>query len=192
MAQVTRLVPIIRKWEGGFVNDPADSGGATNMGVTIGVWKAIGYDKDSDGDIDIEDLRKLTVEDFTNVLKVQYWDRWRADRIFNQSIANILVDWVWCSGKWGIMIPQRLMKLKEDGLVGEKTLQALNSADSQSMHANIVVERQKFIAGIVKTSIAKFEAKVKRKATEKELLKYTSKRFEQGWKNRLADFKFEA
>ena len=48
MANVNQLAPFILKWEGGFVNDPADLGGATNMGVTIGTWKSCGYDKDGD------------------------------------------------------------------------------------------------------------------------------------------------
>jgi hypothetical protein len=34
-----------------------------------------------------------------------YWDKWKADKIENQSIANLLVDWVWTSGKWGIIFP---------------------------------------------------------------------------------------
>ena len=33
MADVRKLAPFILKWEGGFVNDPDDLGGATNMGV---------------------------------------------------------------------------------------------------------------------------------------------------------------
>ena len=33
MANVNQLAPFILKWEGGFVNDPADLGGATNMDV---------------------------------------------------------------------------------------------------------------------------------------------------------------
>ena len=53
MANVYKLAPWILKWEGGFVNDPDDLGGATNMGVTIGTWKSCGYDKDGDGDIDV-------------------------------------------------------------------------------------------------------------------------------------------
>ena len=85
MANVNKLAPWILKWEGGWVNDPDDLGGATNMGVTIGTWRACGYDKDGDGDIDVDDLRLLTREDVVNrILKPHYWDRWKADRIESQ------------------------------------------------------------------------------------------------------------
>ena len=57
MAKVELLAPKILQWEGGFVNDPTDHGGATNMGVTIATWKQVGYDKDGDGDIDVDDIR---------------------------------------------------------------------------------------------------------------------------------------
>jgi hypothetical protein len=49
MADLKIFLPKILKWEGGFVNDPADPGGATNMGVTISTWRQVGYDKTGDG-----------------------------------------------------------------------------------------------------------------------------------------------
>ena len=41
MAKVEILLPFILKWEGGFVNDPADAGDATNKGVTIATWRNV-------------------------------------------------------------------------------------------------------------------------------------------------------
>lgn len=170
MAQIENLVPKIAKWEGGYVNDPTDKGGATNMGITIGTWKQVGYDKDSDGDIDIADIKLLTKDDFKAVLK-QYWNRWQADKIINQSVAEILVDWVWGSGKWGVIIPQRLLNVIADGNVGPVTIASLNKANQKQIFDLIFEARVKFLNDIVKSNPSQ-------------------KRFIKGWLNRLNDFKF--
>lgn len=170
MAKIENLSPIVAKWEAGFVNDKTDKGGATNMGITIGTWKQIGYDKDGDGDIDVQDIRKLDSRDFACVLKV-YWNRWQANRIINQSVANILVDWVFTSGAWGVKIPQRILKLKEDGVVGNQTLTAINLANQKTLFDAIFEARKKFFNDIVKNNPEQ-------------------KRFIKGWLNRLNDFKY--
>jgi len=171
MAKIELLTPLILKWEGGFVNDPLDRGGATNMGVTLSTWRSVGYDKDGDGDIDATDMKLLTKEDFNVVLR-QYWNRWKADQIKNQSIANILVDWVWGSGKWGITIPQRIIGVPQDGVVGPATIAAINGASSpKALFVVIYNARLKFLEDIVARNPSQ-------------------SRFIKGWKNRLADFKY--
>lgn len=167
MAQIEKLAPFIFKWEGGFVNDPLDRGGATNMGVTIAVWKSQGYDKDGDGDIDVQDLKKITKEDATKIMKKSYWDRWRADEIKSQAVANTLVDWVWGSGVHGIKIPQRLLGVPADGIVGPKTIAAINNAPSDFLD-RLYKERKDFLDRIVKANP-------------------TQKRFIKGWLNRMND-----
>ena len=172
MANVNNLAPYILKWEGGYVNDPYDKGGATNMGVTIGTWKQVGYDKDGDGDIDVNDLKLLTKDDVVNrVLKPHYWDRWKADQIQSQSIANILVDWLWGSGKWGVIIPQRILGVEADGIVGPKTISAINSRDPLILFREIYDARVKYIDDICKATP-------------------TNERFRRGWMNRLNDLKY--
>ena len=102
------------------------------MGVTIATWRKVGYDKDGDGDIDVDDLMLLTTSDVENrVLKPHYWDRCKADTIKSQDVANILVDWVWASGAWGIKYTQQILGVGMDGIVGPKTIEAINSADPE-------------------------------------------------------------
>lgn len=55
-----------------------------------------------------------------------YWNHWEANEINNQSITNILVDWVWASGVHKIKISRRILSIKDDEIVGIKTLSALN------------------------------------------------------------------
>lgn len=172
MADVNKLAPYILKWEGGFVDHKADKGGATNMGVTIGTWRQNGYDKDGDGDIDVADLKLLTKQDVINrILKPHYWDRWKADQIVSQPIANILVDWVWGSGKWGIIIPQRLLGVEADGIVGQQTITAVNKQSPADLFARIKTARLTFLNDIVKNN-----------PSQRVFLK--------GWINRLNDLKF--
>ena len=172
MADVNKIVPFILKWEGGFVNDPDDLGGATNKGVTIGTYEAYcrkkGYPKPT-----IERLKNLTQEQWKDILKTMYWDKWKADEIENQSVANILVDWVWASGKHGIVRPQIILGVVADGIVGNKTLEAVNSyPDQKKLFDLIKADRIQFIKEIVE----------KRPA---------NKRFEKGWLNRINSLKYE-
>ena len=207
MANVEKLVPFILKWESGttdkkltgeqlfekarktgFANDKDDNGGATMCGVTYNTYKAYckkkGYPVPT-----VERLKNISYKDWLAILKTMYWNRWKADQIQSQSIANLLVDWVWASGIHGIKKPQALLGVKADGIVGNKTLSAVNFADPDQLFEAIFKERVKFINGIVSRSVVAYEKKIGRKATEKELLKYTQKRFLSGWMNRLNDIK---
>ena len=166
MACIENYLPILLSLEGGFVNDPGDPGGATNMGVTLGAWRQMGFDKDGDGDIGVEDIRLLTTKDVEGLLKVHYWDRWRGDDIRDQKLANMLVDWLWCSGKWGIIIPQRLLQVPPDGIAGSQTLSALNKADPEKLLIKVYNARLAFIRDLVRKDPSR-------------------KRFERGWIKRV-------
>lgn len=220
MAKIELYIPKLLKYEGGFVEDPTDKGGATNKGVTLATWKKVGYDKDGDKDIDRDDVKLISIEDATMVCKKNFWDRWRADEIINQSVAETLVEWVWGSGAWGIKLPQRLLGLKEDGSVGPITLAAVNNHNQAQLHEKIRLAKISFIDGIVNNSVTDLYNSLKSfkagtfdqskssyhinvikglaskytannfTVEEKDLLTYTQKRFMNGWKRRINEFIF--
>lgn len=149
MAKIDSIAKFILSFEGGFVNDPVDRGGATNKGVTIATWRMQGYDKDGDGDIDVDDLKLISDADAIEVMRRCFWKRWRADEIKNQNLANILVDWIFCSGTPSITITQAMLGLKADGIVGKKTLAALNRQDPLAFFNRLKARRKQFYERIV-------------------------------------------
>ena len=60
----------ILKHEGGFVNDPIDLGGMTNLGVTKRVWEEfVGHP------VSEADMRALSPKKVGKLYKQRYWDR---------------------------------------------------------------------------------------------------------------------
>ena len=132
MADISQYIPFLRRWEGGFVNHAADRGGPTNQGVTLRTWQQVGVDKDGNGIINTDDLLRMSTHDLVErVLRPHFWNRWQADRIRTQAIAEVLVDWMWMCGPYSIRLAQKELKVKMDGIVGNKTLSAINTYGNQ-------------------------------------------------------------
>ena len=91
MADFNQFLPILLRNEGGWVDDPADPGGATNKGITLRTFK-IYAQKILNVEPSLQNLRKLTNEQAGKIYKTEYWDAIRADDISNQFLANILCD----------------------------------------------------------------------------------------------------
>lgn len=174
MANINVLAPFILSWEGGFVNDKYDHGGATNKGVTLNTWLQCGYDKDGDGDIDIKDLKLISDEDVVKrVMKPFYWDRCRADEIQSQAVANMLVDWAWHSGtRTAIKAVQRLLNTMPDGILGPITLRAINEANKFDLFCQLKTARRVFIGNIIQRDPSQ-------------------ERFRKGWMRRINSIDYE-
>ena len=171
MADYKKLIPHILKWEGGWANDPADKGGPTMKGITLTTYKA--YCKMKGKPVPTQTtLKNITQEEWEDVFKTLYWDKWKADQIRSQSIANLVVDWTWGSGVYGIKYPQRVLGVTVDGVVGPRTIAAINNyPDSKVLFEKLWQRRKKHFEDIVNNN-----------ASQKKFLK--------GWLNRLNDLKY--
>ncbi len=128
----------------GIANDPDDRGGATMVGITIGTYREYCTRKKKAAPTEVA-LSKLTYAEWFEILKTMFWDRWQADLIADQRVAEILVDWVWTSGSYGITIPQRILGVAVDGIVGPKTLAALNRQNPIEVFQKIKQARISYI-----------------------------------------------
>lgn len=163
MAQLEKMIPFIIQWESGVqdasvdnetlfsrarakgvVNDPADAGGATLVGVTIATFQEYRRRKGLRRGTE-KDLARLSYAEWLEILQTMFWDRWKADQILDQKVAEILVDWVWASGAYGVTIPQRVLGVKADGIVGPKTLAAVNSHNPKELFAAVKQERIDYV-----------------------------------------------
>lgn len=168
MANIEKLKPIIIRWEGGYVCDPLDRGGATNKGVTIATYRHYCGNNKS-----VDDLKHISDSEWTYILQQGFWNPWKADLIKNQSIANICVDFGWASGpKNAIMKIQRVLCCTPDGVVGPKTLAALNAEPQQEVFNKIKAERLRYVDAICRNNTSQL-------------------RFLRGWKNRINYFTYE-
>lgn len=183
MATIDKFIPILLLWEAsitikenetlesaykratkrGFVNDPYDTGGATMVGITIGTYRSYcrykGWKTPS-----INDLKNMPYKIWRDIVYTMYWNKWKADTIADQSIANMVVDWVWHSGASTIKKVQQLLGVTADGIVGPKTVTALNN--DNDIKNKVYQARKQY-----------FEAIVRKNPSQKKWLK--------GWMNRL-------
>lgn len=175
MADVKKLAPIVAQWEGGYGCFAEDTGCWNSKKELVGTKYGISagaYEQYFGKCPTVEDMKNLTTDDFVIVLQ-KFWDKWRASEINNQSIANLVVDWHYNSGSWGITIPQKVLKVTADGIVGSKTIAAVNSADQEKLFNDLKQARIDFFNEITKRNP-------------------DYKKFYKGWMNRVNSFTYAA
>lgn len=127
----TKVISEIIKVEGGYVNDPSDSGGATKYGITERVARHHGYKGN---------MKDLTYDEAFAIYELSFWKKLRLDEVaeLSESIAEEVADTAVNMGqKKSISFLQRSLNvlnnrgeywadLKPDGLLGSRTLFALS------------------------------------------------------------------
>lgn len=166
MGNFEKALKKVLLWEGGYVNHPNDTGGATNKGITLKTYQYhFGKDKT------VEDLKNITLEEVSYIYREGYWNKIKGDYITNQSIAELLFDFAVNSGvKTAVRKLQNILGVYADGILGNITLKALNDYPSQKeLFKHIWTVRKKYYENISKKNP---DMKV----------------FLEGWMNRLYQF----
>lgn len=126
-------------FEGGYSNNPADPGGATNWGVTSKVAYANGY---------TGDMRDYPRDTAKAVYRAKYWDAVQADQL-PEDVRYSVFDAAVNSGvHQAIQWLQQAVKVGDDGAMGPVTLTAAQSADGGKLSANFNGERLDFMTNL--------------------------------------------
>ncbi|TKZ20937.1 peptidoglycan-binding protein [Shimia litoralis] len=128
MKDVQDIAREIVQREGGFVDDPDDPGGATKFGVTIHTLRRLGMDIDGDGDVDVNDVRQLSVAQAQEIFLKHYYERPRIGMLpdcLRASVFDMYVN----AGAQAVKILQRLLgemgvPVQVDGVIGAQTIGA--------------------------------------------------------------------
>lgn len=104
--------------EGGYSDHPSDPGGRTMWGITERVARAHGF---------TADIRTLTRDEAKRIYRVDYWDACRAEEV-PQQVRFDLFDGAVNSGvKQSVKWLQQAAGAIADGVIGPKTLAAINA-----------------------------------------------------------------
>lgn len=138
MHNVRQIAEQIVAREGGFVNDPADPGGATKHGVTIGTLRRLGLDITGDGAVSIDDVEAMTPPRAADIFVDHYFLRPGLDKLptgIQASVFDMYVN----AGANAVKILQRLLRqmgqpVTVDGIVGPQTIAAAQAAHAAAPH----------------------------------------------------------
>ena len=120
----------ILKYEGGYVNHPADPGGMTNLGVTKRVWEEwIGKPATE------ADMRALTPEMVGPLYKTRYWDAVRGDDLPSGIDLCVFDAAVNAGVGRASKFLQQAVGVTADGQIGPKTVEATTAKPADEIVA---------------------------------------------------------
>lgn len=146
--------------EGGFVDNPADPGGATNLGITLATYRTY-TDDPSAGVGQIQDLSQTVA---ARIYRMEYWNPIRGDAL-PAGVDLSVFDFGVNAGIYGsARLLQRALGFSGsavDGCIGPETLGAVAKADPRTVIGSLYTLQSDFYR-----SLAEFDV------------------FGQGWLNR--------
>jgi lysozyme family protein len=157
------------KHEGGYNDIQGDNGGPTNFGVSLRflslLYKDCGIgDFDNDGDVDKDDVKKLTVDDAKEIYFKAFWLKQKCDLIEDDEVAAKLFD---LSVNAGLIQAGKLIQracnqyanvLTVDGKLGPKSILEINRINPEELIIAFRFECVQFYLNLVEKnpSFSKF------------------------------------
>ncbi|WP_048794674.1 MULTISPECIES: glycosyl hydrolase 108 family protein [Serratia] len=171
-----KISPIILKHEGGYVDDPDDKGGETNMGITFSTWKSFAF-----SDLGIhpssQSLKAMTKEQAEVIYYKHYWEPRGFCKLENTKVALMIYDWT-ITSRWAIREVRKLISTEYDS-----KLQVSNVMDDSMVHCiNSISDQNSFLH-----HLANVRKSYYRSLTVTDGIQNTQTKFLNGWLGRVDD-----
>ncbi len=128
---------LLMKHEGGYSNSEKDNGGETMYGVTEKVARVNGY---------AGDMHNLPIEFAQRIAKASYWNPCRCDDL-PAEVRFSVFDGAYNSGvAQAVRWLQRAAGANADGVMGSKTMQAVNAIPGAVLTARFNGHRLEFMS----------------------------------------------
>ena len=160
-----KIIDGIIKREGGYVNNPADRGGATKYGITWSTLKAW-----RGRIVTAEDVAGLDEDEARQIYESEYLVKPKIDKINSVFLRVFVLDSAVQHGPGkAIRWLQKIVGAPVDGILGPMSLSIINQVDSDSLYKRMVAERCRFYGRLITKDP-------------------TQAVFAAGWANRIAEF----
>lgn len=149
-------VQIVLEHEGHLSDDKNDPGGITNWGISLRYLKDIHLDIDRDGDIDADDIRKLTLSEAKCIYRKYWWKKFHYNDIKDIDVATKVFDLsVNMGSSESHKILQRSInelsnqKIIIDGQIGPQTISAANKMNGSKLLVSLRSQARQFYINLV-------------------------------------------
>ncbi len=163
MASFTEIINTVLDVEGGYQNMPEDWGNynaydsngelipykerpgvtlqaGTNRGISAALYSGL-----MKREVSVMEMKSISEDKAIMIYRKVYWEPIQADKINSQKLANLIFDARVNHGYTGIKIVQKVIntlgyspQLQVDGIVGQKTIEAINSIAPHTLHNGIL------------------------------------------------------
>ena len=145
--QYAHCLSLTLGWEGGFVDDPRDPGGATCFGITLAVYKSWAENPS----LGVGDIRAITPDAVSAIYSTNYWNATRADAM-PPGVDLMLFDQAVNAGcSRSIKLLQAALGFASqgiDGCVGPATILAARQADHRRLVDDIYDRQVAYYRGL--------------------------------------------
>lgn len=121
MNMIREILKTIDEYEGGYSNRPGDLGGLTRYGISHKAYPHV-------------DIANLTKEQAITIAIDDYWNKLRCSEIISCRVRWKVFDIGFNGGvSTAARMLQHAVRVKEDGVVGQETLAAVNRQTNSSI-----------------------------------------------------------